>query len=142
MVTSPGTSFAILVTSGFKETRVGVILTSAAVLDDIVGLVMIKIIGNLGSGTFTAISVIRPVFVSIALIVILMVVYKFAVFPFAVWFRKKKETFPAQLRDFLTSSTYYFVLHILVLVGLVTAKTYAGASNLTAAYVLVQQMDG
>ncbi|MDN5809188.1 MAG: cation:proton antiporter [Staphylococcus equorum] len=133
--TSLGASFTILLTSGFKQSRVGIILTSAAVLDDIFGLVMIKIISNLGDGSFNAISVIRPVFVSIALIVIVGVVVKFFVLPFALWFRKQKRTFPRILRILLMTKKYYFVLHTIALIGLITGATYAGASNLTAAYV-------
>lgn len=33
------------------------------------------------------------------------------------------------------TKNYYFVLHTIVLIGLITGATYAGASNLTAAYV-------
>lgn len=134
--TSLGASFTVLLTSGFKQSRVGIILTSAAVLDDIFGLVMIKIISNLGDGSFTAISVIRPVFVSIALIVIVGVIAKFVLLPFTLWFREQKRTFPTILRVLLMSSNYYFVLHTILLIGITTGATYAGASNLTAAYVL------
>ena len=133
--TSLGASFTILLTSGFKQSRVGIILTSAAVLDDIFGLVMIKIISNLGDGSFNAISVIRPVFVSIALIVIVGVIVKFLMLPFALWFRKQKKSFPRILRILSMTKNYYFVLHTIVLIGLITGATYAGASNLTAAYV-------
>ena len=133
--TSLGASFTILLTSGFKQSRVGIILTSAAVLDDIFGLVMIKIISNLGDGSFNAISVIRPVFVSIALIVIVGVIVKFLMLPFALWFRKQKRSFPRILRILSMTKNYYFVLHTIVLIGLITGATYAGASNLTAAYV-------
>jgi Kef-type K+ transport system membrane component KefB len=65
--TSLGTTFTILGTTGLLKTRLGVVLTSAAMLDDVVGLVMVQVISNLGgSGSdFSTVTVIRPVFVSI-----------------------------------------------------------------------------
>ena len=68
--TSLGTAFTIMSTSKLVLSKVGVLLTSAAMIDDIAGLVMLQVISNLGDGSFTAVSVIRPVFVSIGLIVI------------------------------------------------------------------------
>ena len=55
----------------FSRRGSGVVLTSAAMLDDVVGLVMVQVMSNLGGSTtsdFGAVTVvIRPVFVSVAL---------------------------------------------------------------------------
>ncbi|CAD0094633.1 unnamed protein product [Aureobasidium mustum] len=70
--TSLGTTFTILSTSGLDKSRLGVILSSAAMLDDVAGLVMVQVISNLGQSadSFSAVTVIRPVFVSIAFAVV------------------------------------------------------------------------
>jgi Kef-type K+ transport system membrane component KefB len=70
--TSLGTTFTILSTSGLEKSRLGVILSSAAMLDDVAGLVMVQVISNLGGSadSFSAVTVIRPVFVSIAFAVV------------------------------------------------------------------------
>jgi len=70
--TSLGTTFTVLATSGLTESRLGVVLTSAAMMDDVVGLIMVQIISSLGAGSsFNEITVIRPVFVSIAFAVLI-----------------------------------------------------------------------
>ncbi|CZS93578.1 related to Na+/H+ antiporter [Rhynchosporium graminicola] len=86
--TSLGTTFTILSTSGLSTTRLGVVLSSAAMMDDVVGLIMVQVISNLGasSDAFSAETVVRP-------------------------------------------------LATAILLGLVTGATYAGTSNLFAAYL-------
>lgn len=135
--TSLGTTFAILLTSGLKETKVGVLLASAAVMDDIVGLVMIQVISNLGDGSFKAASVIRPVLVSVGLIVAVMLAFKFIILPSTIWLnRRRQDSSFDKMNKILMSRGIYFGLHTLILIGLVTGATYAGASNLTAAYII------
>lgn len=46
--TSLGTTFSVLQASGLSRTRLGAVLASAALLDDVVGLVMVRIITSLG----------------------------------------------------------------------------------------------
>ncbi len=46
--TSLGTMFSVLQASGLSRTRLGAVLASAALLDDVVGLVMVRIIASLG----------------------------------------------------------------------------------------------
>ena len=47
--TSLDTTFTILNTSGVTNTRLGTVLTSAAMMDDVVGLVLVQVISKLGS---------------------------------------------------------------------------------------------
>lgn len=47
--TSLGTTFSVLQASGLSRTRLGAVLASAALLDDVVGLVMVRIITGLGT---------------------------------------------------------------------------------------------
>lgn len=126
--TSLGTAFTIMSTSKLVLSKVGVLLTSAAMIDDIAGLVMLQVISNLGDGSFTAVSVIRPVFVSIGLIVITALVCWLLVLPATRHATLNQWKLPE-------SAPVYFVCHTLLLFGLVTGATYAGASLLTAAYV-------
>ncbi|KAG5919587.1 hypothetical protein E4U61_000771 [Claviceps capensis] len=60
--TSLGTTFTVLGTSGLTRSRLGVILTTAAMMDDVVGLVLVQVISNLGKegASITASIFIRP----------------------------------------------------------------------------------
>ncbi|KAM0207105.1 hypothetical protein ACHAQI_007827 [Fusarium lateritium] len=69
--TSLGTTFTILGTSGLSATRLGVVLTSAAMMDDVIGLIMVQVISNLGGDTFDAITVVRPIMVSLAFAIVI-----------------------------------------------------------------------
>lgn len=135
--TSLGTTFAILNASGLSRTRLGVVLSTAAMLDDIVGLIMVQVISNLGttSAAFSPIFVIRPVFVSIAFATLV---------PLLVWAFSRLFIFIAEDRQSISgrmvyrttsSSRFVFLLHTLYLLGLVTSASYAGTSNLFSAYI-------
>lgn len=135
--TSLGTTFTILGTSGLGQSRLGVVLSSAAMMDDIVGLVMSAVIGSLGtSSDFSAIAVIRPVFVSIAFAVVLPAICIWIVKPLAKLIYKSPITLKGfTLHRMLDAKGTAFAVHTLVLVGLVTGASYAGTSNLFAAYL-------
>ena len=134
--TSLGTTFTVLGTSGLTESRLGVVLISAAMLDDVVGLVMVQVISNLGtsSNSFNALTIVRPICVSIAFAVILPLV--------CIWVVKPLRTQACKalvghdrLQRLLASKRTAFVLHTALLLGLVTGSSYAGTSNLFAAYI-------
>jgi hypothetical protein len=138
--TSLGTTFTILSTSGLEKSRLGVILSSAAMLDDVAGLVMVQVISNLGQSadSFSAVTVIRPVFVSIAFAVLVPAFGWALVKPitkhvFSQTATAEKEK--SKLRGWICTPVSAFAAHTLVLLGLVTGSTYAGTSNLFAAYI-------
>src|SRR5271170_6870114 len=81
--TSLGTTFSVLKASGLASSRLGVVITSAAMLDDVVGLVMVQMISNLGpnKSSIAAITIIRPIAVSIAFAVLLPVLCIFVIKP-------------------------------------------------------------
>lgn len=138
--TSLGTTFTILNTSGLDKSRLGVVLSSAAMLDDVAGLVMVQVISNLGQSadSFTAITVIRPVFVSIAFAVVVPAVCWAIVKPITkstLAQTAKKDEERSNLRTWICTPVAAFIAHTLVLLGLVTGSTYAGTSNLFAAYI-------
>ena len=135
--TSLGTTLTVLSTSGLQKSRLGVVLTSAAMTDDVVGLVMVQVISNLGpqSGqTFGGVQVIRPVLVSLAFAVVV---------PFVCWAVVRPITFKyASMKSGIVTAAgteraiqTAFVLQTLILLAFVTAGTYAGTSNLLTAYL-------
>ncbi|KAM0244161.1 hypothetical protein ACHAP5_006548 [Fusarium lateritium] len=78
--TSLGTTFTILGTSGLSTTRLGVVLTSAAMMDDVIGLIMVQVISNLGGDTFDAITAVRPIMVSLAFAIVVPIMFVGATF--------------------------------------------------------------
>ncbi|KAK9427683.1 Sodium/hydrogen exchanger family-domain-containing protein, partial [Lipomyces doorenjongii] len=133
--TSLGTTFTILGTSGLSATRLGVVLTSAAMIDDVVGLIMVQVIANLGS-EFEPVTVIRPVFVSLAFAVFIPVLCKFVALPITLRLNQMREKNPkSKLANVLNLRRTAFLIHTTLLLGLVIAGTYAGTSSLLAAYI-------
>ncbi|KAJ9661702.1 hypothetical protein H2201_006373 [Coniosporium apollinis] len=136
--TSLGTTFTVLSTSGLTTTRLGVVLTSAAMMDDVVGLVMVQVISNLGgsSGTISAATVVRPILVSLAFAVAVPVACRFVVKPLTVWLNGHRQGNKSGFMHRTLSRTQIaFAIHTLLLLGLVTGASYAGTSNLFAAYL-------
>jgi Kef-type K+ transport system membrane component KefB len=135
--TSLGTTFTVLATSGLTESRLGVVLTSAAMMDDIVGLIMVQIIPTLSAGsTFTEITVVRPVFVSIAFAVLVPSICLFIAKPVLLsandYLQQPRKD---KCRSTFSSSRAAFVYQTGVLLAMITGATYAGTSNLFAAYL-------
>lgn len=141
--TSLGTTFTILSTTDLITTRLGTVTTSAAMLDDVVGLVMVRIISNFGGDTssFDAVTVVRPVFVSIGFAVGLYLLCAFGVKPIVKEVLTKKFDIPS----FAGTMQFAFLFQTLLLVGMIAGATYAGTSSLFAAYlagVIVSWLDG
>lgn len=130
--TSLGTTFNLLKTTTLSSTRLGVVLTSAAMLDDVVGLIMVQIISNLGStsGSLRTATVVRPVFVSIGFAVVLIFVCRYI-------FRPTMRYLPVRnvAKRLLSNSTTYFLVCTTLLLSLITSASYAGTSVLFATYL-------
>lgn len=136
--TSLGTTFTVLGTSGLTSSRLGVALTSAAMMDDVVGLVMVQIISNLGGQTtsISATTIIRPALVSVAFAVVTPLVCRFIVKPLTVMLNDKRSmNRSGYLYKMFSKRSTLFVVHTLILVGLIAGSTYAGSSNLFASYI-------
>lgn len=136
--TSLGTIFTILGTTGLTDTRLGVVLTSAAMLDDVVGLIMVQIISNLGaSGSgFNLTTVVRPVFVSLGFAIICPLACWILVSPITSKLNLYREKNPdSWIQRLIVREQTAFILHTLILIAMVTASSYAGTSNLFAAYL-------
>ncbi|EUC28704.1 hypothetical protein COCCADRAFT_8973 [Bipolaris zeicola 26-R-13] len=134
--TSLGTTFTVLASSGLSSSRLGVVLTSAAMMDDVVGLVMVQVISNLGGSNFSWVVVVRPVLVSVAFALTVPVACLFIARPVTLRLNKYREAHLNEALDkLLRKPQTAFVLHTLLLVGLIVGATYAGTSNLFAAYI-------
>lgn len=146
--TSLGTAFTVLRASGLATTRLGVVLAGAAMLDDVVGLVMVQVIASLGSagGHVPALTVVRPILVSVALAVAAGVLCRFVVQPLAKPLHRWRAAHPDALAPrLLRQPPTACLLQTSLLLALVVGASYAETSNLFAAYVagaLVSWWDG
>lgn len=133
---SLGTTFTILKTSALDKTRLGIVLTSTAMLDDVVGLVLAQVITNLGGSTGEGLSaaiIVRPIFLSIgyaaAIPLILYLSMKLRAGVNLVSLKAKSSV------TIFTRSQAEFACYTTLLVGAVTSATYAGTSVPFAAYL-------
>ncbi|KFY04013.1 hypothetical protein O988_01059 [Pseudogymnoascus sp. VKM F-3808] len=136
--TSLGTTFTILNASGLSTTRLGTVLSSAAMMDDVIGLVMVQVISNIGdtADSFDAVTVVRPLAVSFGLAIAVPLACRLVVQPLTVWTNGARKSTPNGALNKLCQATHTgFIIHTLMLVALVTGATYAGTSNLFAAYL-------
>ncbi|KIX08733.1 uncharacterized protein Z518_03390 [Rhinocladiella mackenziei CBS 650.93] len=131
--TSLGTTLSLLKTTGLTTSRLGTVLTSAAMLDDVVGLIMVQVISNLGSGheSIQASTILRPIFVSIGFAIVLPLACTFLVNPIL----RHCSRIQGQFTSIVSESPLYFILSTTFVVALVTAASYAGTSTLFAAYI-------
>lgn len=136
--TSLGTTFTVIQTSGLSESRLGVVLTSAAMMDDVVGLVMVQIIPSLASssGGFGPPTIIRPVLVSIAYVIFTPIACKYILRPFKKWFlRTEMSKENTAINSYITSNSASFFYETIFLLAMVSSATCAGTSGLFAAYL-------
>ncbi|KAJ3529401.1 hypothetical protein NM208_g9781 [Fusarium decemcellulare] len=134
--TSLGTTFTILGTSGLSSTRLGVVLTSAAMMDDVVGLIMVQVVSNLGGDAFDAVTVVRPVLVSLAFATVIPILCKFLVVPITTKLNAFREAHPSgKVARALSMRKIAFIIYTAYLLGLVVGATFAGTSSLLAAYI-------
>ncbi|KAH8919857.1 Sodium/hydrogen exchanger [Atractiella rhizophila] len=140
--TSLGTTFTVLSTSGLTNSRLGVVLTSAAMMDDVVGLVMVQVISNLGNSSSSgrdaleATDVIRPIAVSIGFAVLIPLACRWIVKPLTEFLnRKRMERRDGFANRILRLEHTPLILHLLILLAFVAAGSYAGTSNLFTAYI-------
>lgn len=113
-------------------------LSSAAMMDDVVGLVMVQVISNLGESrdSFGAVTVVRPLAVSVGLAIAVPLICRFIALPLTGLLNGMRESSPGGMLDTVCRGAHTaFIIHTLILIGLVTGATYAGTSNLFAAYL-------
>ena len=99
---------------------------------------MVQVISKLGSAstTFSALTIVRPILVSVALGFALLVACRFFVLPITIWLNARRVKDPTSLLSKkLMLKEAPLMLHTLFLVGMVAGATYAETSNLFAAYL-------
>lgn len=94
--------------------RIGVVLVGAAMMDDVVGLVMVKIVTTLGSGNFAAWLIARPIVASFGLLLVTLVIT------------------PWILRQLVSTANTWLIL---ILVAFVNTAALIDASVLLAAFI-------
>jgi Kef-type K+ transport system membrane component KefB len=136
--TSLGTTFSVISSAAkevdLSQTRVGSILVSAAVIDDVVGLVLASVIHDLGelsgpSSGHTSLGWIigRPIVASVAMAVLTPILTKWV---FAPVFRRWIEHAFAKY-DHVSN----IILMVLVLSAFISIASYAGTSVLFGAFL-------
>ncbi|KAM4066357.1 sodium/hydrogen exchanger family protein [Hirsutella rhossiliensis] len=131
--TSLGTTFVVIGRAvkgtDFSQTRIGTILISAAVFDDVSGLIMASIIRNLGSSGSINIGWLigRPIVASVAMGVASPLLAKFVLGPL---FRRYVEHHFVRFKHVSN-----IVLMVLVLCTFISISAFAGASVLYGSFL-------
>lgn len=147
--TSLGTTFAILSSANMQKTRVGVVLVGAAMMDDVVGLVMVNIVTTLGKGGIGAWPIARPIAASFGMLLVTLAICPYVLKPPWRWWlsvlhRGALLDAPANSKPTLRNSTtklilsiphMSFILSTLVLIIFVTIASFIDASVLFAAFI-------
>jgi hypothetical protein len=134
--TSLGTTFTVHGSSGLSIIRLGIVLTSAAMMDDVVGSVMVQLMSNLGDDDFNWVTVVRLVLDSVAFAVVAPIICHFVAKSSTMWLNAYCEAHPdARLDALLQRTQTALTIHTLIPISLITGATYAGTSNLFAAYI-------
>ncbi|KAJ5547986.1 hypothetical protein N7513_005220 [Penicillium frequentans] len=142
-LTSLGTAFTILSSTGLIATRLETVTTTAVMLDDVTGLVMIQVISNIGvaDASFSPTTVVRPVFVSRGFALGIFLWCTFCLGPIFKNALVAKHRAP----DFVATMQFAFLVQTVSSVGFVAGASYAGTSSLFAAYLvglIVSWFDG
>lgn len=132
--TSLGTTFAVMASASasvdLSQTKVGAVLVSAAVIDDVTGLVMSSVIhdlGSLGEGASLGWLIGRPILASAAMAILTPLLTKYVFTPL---FRGHVEHHFAKF-DHISN----MALMILVLCAFISIAAYAGISILFGAFL-------
>lgn len=147
--TSLGTTLAILSSANMQKTRVGVVLLGAAMMDDVVGLVMVNIVTTLGSGGIGGWPIARPIVASFGLLLVTMLIVPFVLKPLWVGMRRyvpggsdmsSPESSKRSLQTIATKVVQAtphlsYVLSTAVLIIFVTIASFIDASVLFAAFI-------
>jgi Kef-type K+ transport system membrane component KefB len=147
--TSLGMTFAILSAANMQKTRVGVVLVGAAMMDDVVGLVMVNIVTTLGRGGTGGWPIARPIAASFGLLIVTLAICPYVLRPIWRWLLGVQHG-GAQLNSsanlnpnmgttiaklIRTIPHLRFILSTTVLITFVTIASFIDASVLFAAFI-------
>ena len=137
--TSLGTTMAILSSFGsdvdLRSTRIGTVLLSAAMIDDVVGLIMASVVGqvsgsDLSGGSGLAWTILRPVVASFGVTMVTPLFCRYVFAPVYGWCFRRFSSLDIKW----SRSIVLFVL-LVVLSAFLAISNYAGTSMLFGAYV-------
>ncbi|KAI9704534.1 MAG: hypothetical protein M1820_005608 [Bogoriella megaspora] len=138
--TSLGTTFTVMSVSGLTDSQLGIVLGTAAMEDDVIGLVLVQIITKLSGSeaSVDALTIVRPIAVSIGFTIVLPLVCVFFVKPvMKIFIRQPAETagFRNRVLKAMEIPLVALIIHTLLLLSLIAGASYAGTSTLFAAYL-------
>ena len=147
--TSLGTASAILSSANLQKTRVGVVLVGAAMMDDVVGLVMVNIVTTLGKGDIGGWVIARPIVASFGLLLVTLVLCPYVLRP--IWccmltlvphtaqlhasVEPKTSLKNTATKLFCNIPHLSFIMSTLVLIAFLTIASFIDASLLFAAFI-------
>jgi len=123
--TSLGTTFAILSAAKLATTRLGTVLVTAAMIDDVVGLVMVTVIASIGVKV-DAQTIAQPIWVSVVLLIVVILASMIA--------KKILTRYPFKVPEGW-KGRFSFVMTGTVIIGMTAAAGYAGTSVLFSVYL-------
>ncbi|PPR07807.1 hypothetical protein CVT26_014991 [Gymnopilus dilepis] len=138
--TSLGTTIALL-TPDLRTTKVGSVLMAAALLDDVIGLVVAGIISGLAGANsgVTWEEIVRPVLVSLAFGLgtpVMAVLLKKALRTTLILLSRRVSTRqPSASSTFHRKDRIYLLITVITLSAFVAGASYAGTSDLFGAYL-------
>ena len=147
--TSLGTTFVILSAANMQKTRVGIVIVGAAMMDDIIGLVMVNIVTTLGKSRTEGWPIALPIAASFGLLIVNIAVCPYVLRPTWRWLLSKLwgedqlEAPPVSSSNTWTTISKFvrgtphlkFVLSTAVLIIFVTIASIIDASALFAAFI-------
>lgn len=139
--TSLGTTFAILSSANMQKSRTGTILIGAAMMDDVVGLVMVNIVKTLGEGSATGWGIATPIVASFGMLLVTLVIAPYLLKPgwlLLVTFYHSQRVGCRTTKAAMCLRTIphlEFILSTFVLIAYVTIAAFIHASVLFAAFI-------
>ena len=138
--TSLGTVLAVLQPStiGFdlRKTKFGTALLSAAVMDDIVAFILVKVLSILGtsgetSSSYLGGSIGRAIGVTIGMGIVLFALARWVLGPGFIWLKSNEKLMNATWGG----ERLFLILMAVLFIGMVAAAGYGGTSPLYGAYI-------
>jgi Kef-type K+ transport system membrane component KefB len=124
VATSVGITAQVLRSKGLLSDRSSQIILAAAVIDDVLGLIVLAVVSGLGRGRFNILEILLTAAMAIAFTV-----------GVAVWGTKTVATLVPRLQRRLAVGEVEFNLGLVLLFGLSVLAIYAGVAAITGAFL-------
>ena len=131
-------TYTVMKVSGLTNTRLGIVLGTAAMEDDVIGLVLVEIVTSLSGSdaSVNVVTIVRPIAVSVGFAILLpLICVLFVKLVTQSLIRQAAAGWRGRLLGTMKSPRVVLVTHTLLLLGLMAGASYAGTSTLFAAYL-------